>query len=191
MLCPENFDKVPYKKQIMRYLIALVICISCLKIQAQEYPQQEKVIQLIQKSKFRKVHNLFSSELSDAISAREMKVIWNKLQKQLGTFKSVGKTETTVKDERSVYTTPLYFEKGSLILKTSFDQRGRIDGIYFLPKSYNLPEYGKNLVYNKENLNIISGNYTMPGELLLPKEMEKKPPLVIFIHIPTPYYVSQ
>ena len=80
------------------------------------------------------------------------------------------------------YITIVYFEKGSLKLTTSLSDKGEINRITLTPKVYTLPTFGNNLVYNKEDVVIISGKYNLPGEIVYPKDLSKKVPLVIFVH---------
>lgn len=151
-------------------------------LQAQDTELQDKVIRYIKKEQFKALHNQFDRQLADELSAREMRYIWKRLVKQLGVFKDQGKTTLIEKEGHRTYNTPLYFEKGKLELQTAFTPGNRISGIYFRPFSYSLPSYGSNLVYNLDQIVIKSGNFKMPGELILPKKMTSKPPLVIFVH---------
>jgi len=149
---------------------------------AQEYKHVQKVVGYIEKQQFRKLHNEFDKTLADALGAREIKFIWTRVEKQLGKYNTHGTTIAKTKNEVIQYTTPLYFEKGSIELQTSFNEKQKLSGIYFRPKAYSPPTYGQNLVYNKDDIQIISGNYTLPGEVALPKGMNDKPPLVIMVH---------
>lgn len=151
-------------------------------VYGQDYKQVEKVIGYIEKQQFRKLHNEFDRTLADALGAREIKYIWTRVVKQLGQYSSHGKTATKTIKEIQQYTTPLYFEKGSIELQTSFNEKGKLSGIFFRPKAYSPPKYGQNLVYNKEDISVISGKYALPGEIVLPKNLSTKPPLVIMVH---------
>lgn len=149
---------------------------------AQPYKHVENVIELIEKQQFRKLHNVFDKNLADALGAREIKYIWVRVEKQLGKYKSHGTTTAKTKDEIIQYTTPLYFEKGSIELQTSFNEKEKLSGIFFRPKAYSPPVYGQNLVYNKEDITITTGKFALPGEVVLPKNLSSKPPLVIMVH---------
>jgi dienelactone hydrolase len=167
-------------KKIILVFTLFLLAYPCLF--AQEYKHVEKVVGYIEKQQFRKLHNQFDKTLADALGAREIKYIWTRVEKQLGKYSSHGITTFKTIDEIVQYTTPLYFEKGSIELKTSFDEKEKLSGIFFRPKAYSPPIYGQNLVYNKEDVMVTSGNYSLPGEVVLPKNAVNKPPLIIMVH---------
>ena len=150
--------------------------------EAQEYKHQEKVIKYLKHHDYRKLHRQFDENLKKSVSVHFLKASWQGLEKEFGNYKSHGKTTLVKGKVVDKYVTHVYFIKGSLVLETSFGDKGKLSSIYLRPKTYAIPEYGQNLVYNKENITIVSGKYSLPGEIVYPKDLSKKVPLVIFAH---------
>lgn len=150
--------------------------------EAQEFPHQEKVIKNFKHHNFKKLHKQFDNNLKRAVSVHFLKKSWDALEKEFGKYKLHGKTDVVKAKENQIYVTLVYFDKGSLVLETSLNEKGKLDRITLTPKRYTLPEYGQNLVYNIENITVVSGKYKLPGEIVYPKDLSKKVPLVIFVH---------
>jgi fermentation-respiration switch protein FrsA (DUF1100 family) len=160
----------------------LLLLMSLTNSQGQNYTHQEKAILHFKNHHYKKIHKLFDEDLKKKINPSDLKKIWIELEKGFGKYKSHGITTLSKTKETDKYSTILYFKNGSLLLETGLDEKGKINGIFFKPKSYGLPEYGKNLVYSKEDITIKTGKYHLPGEIIYPKDLSKKVPLVIFVH---------
>ncbi|MCB9251126.1 MAG: DUF3887 domain-containing protein [Flavobacteriales bacterium] len=158
------------------------LCLFHLVSKGQYIEKQEKLVQYIKKERFNKIHKQFDDNLSDALSVKKIKTLWIQLEKQLGGLTSSGKTSVIEENGIQFYLTPLNFKKGALQLKTSYNEKGKLSSIYFKPKNYSLPEYGKNLVYNKIDLEVKTGKYALPGELIFPKNIQGPMPVVILVH---------
>ncbi|MFM9943885.1 MAG: DUF3887 domain-containing protein [Bacteroidia bacterium] len=139
-------------------------------------------MKLLKNHNFRKLHKSFDASLKRAVSVMFLKKGWNTLEKEFGKYKSHGQTSIVIGKEMEKYVTLIYFAKGSLVLETALNEKGKLSFIFLRAKTYSVPEYGKNLVYNKENITVSSGKYQLPGEIIYPKKLERKVPLVIFVH---------
>jgi fermentation-respiration switch protein FrsA (DUF1100 family) len=166
----------------MRCLILFIFFTFCTVGKAQTFEKEERIIRYLDHNQFRQLKKQFSHELKNNLPIRKMEIIWKGLEKQFGAYKSHEQSRSISISEGEKSKTLLYFEKGSLDLETVFDSKGLLAGIFLRPKSYNLPTYGQNLVYNKENIYINSGIFQLPGEILYPLNLTKKVPLVIFVH---------
>ncbi len=151
-------------------------------MKGQTFEKEELIIHYLDQHKFKKLKKQFSPELKSSLQIRKMEMIWKGIEKQFGKYKSHEESRAIAISEGQKSKTLLYFEKGSLDLETVFDSKGLLAGIFLKPKSYNLPTYGQNLVYNKESIYINSGRFQLPGEILYPLNLSKKVPLVIFVH---------
>ncbi len=167
------------KKIVVLFSLLFLFANIC---EAQEYKHQEKAIKYLKHHNFRKLHKQFDKNLKKDVSVHFLKKGWIELEKEFGEYKSHGKTELVKGKESLLYVTLVYFEEGSLVLTTSLNEKKKLDGITLTPKRYTLPEYGQNLVYNKEDITIISGKYKLPGEIVLPLNLSKRVPLIIFVH---------
>jgi hypothetical protein len=159
-----------------------IIFISSHFCEAQEYKHQETAIKFLKHRDYRKLHKQFDENLKKSVSVHFLKASWQGLEKEFGKYKSHGITNLVKGKTVDKYVTLVCFNKGSLVLETSLGDKGKISSIFLRPKTYTIPEYGQNLVYNKENITITSGKYSLPGEIVYPKELSKKVPLVIFVH---------
>jgi hypothetical protein len=149
---------------------------------SQDFDREVQIINLLKKHKFRTLHRKFDKNLASSVSTQKMKMIWAGLEKTVGKYESYGKTEIKQLGENSKTVTPIYFKNGTLMLETSFDEKGKLTGIFLRAKSYILPSYGENLLYNREEISIQTGSFSLPGEILYPKNLDQKVPLVILVH---------
>lgn len=144
-----------------------------------------KFVEQLEKGDFQKPVESFSSEVAKSITADRLGQIWNMMPKQYGPYEKHGATYID-RDERRARTvvTPLQYEKGMLALRMGYDDSLRIIGIYFTPlpdprKPYKLPEYATADSYEEIAVEIVSGNYKLPGILTRPKGKDKYPVLLM------------
>jgi len=166
----------------MKHFFLLVVLHTCYFGIAQTFEKEERIIHFLEHSNFKQLKKQFSPELKSSLSKQKLEKIWNGIEKQFGNYKSHEASRSISISEGEKSRTRLCFEKGSLELETVFDENNLLIGIFLRPQSYNVPDYGKNLVYNKEDISINSGSYQLPGEILYPLNLSKKVPLVIFVH---------
>lgn len=127
---------------------------------------------LFVKKNTQKAYTFFDDNIKTKISELQLKETAEKLETQLGQFKSI--IESNNEKETCFYYSD--FEKMKLDLKISFNENNKITGFFFIPHK----------VFHRENslgkdLNIKSNNIELKGTLLVP-EKENLKKLIIFVH---------
>jgi len=179
----KNLEISTYPTKHFRILFLIILTSICVNVAwAQVFNKEEKIINLLQNHRFKSLSQQFDSELKKAISPKQIEKIWLGIEKQFGSFKSYEKSRIVRKEGLEQTQTLIFFDKGSLDLLTSFNSKGLLTGIFLKPAGYQLPSYGRNLVYNLENITIKSEQFRLPGEIMYPLDLSKKVPLVIFVH---------
>lgn len=126
---------------------------------------------LIEKD-YSKAYSYFDETVKTKISETILKETAEKLEVQLGKFKSV--IETT--NEKEAYFYYSDFEKMKLDIKISFNENRKIIGFFFVTHK----EFRKEDSLGKD-LNIKSNNIELKGTILIPENGNLKK-LVIFVH---------
>ncbi len=149
---------------------------------SQIFKHQENTIKYLKHHRFRQVHKSFDATLKKEVGPLRLKKIWLALEKEFGKYESHGETNVSIDKNGEKYSTSIHFKKGNLFLETSVNERGKLTMIFLRPTRYNLPPYGQSLAFNKEPIEIKSGSYRLPGDIVYPIKLDTKVPLVIFVH---------
>jgi dienelactone hydrolase len=164
------------KKLILLYL---VFCSSALW--AQEPTNTASFVKQFTSEKFRKSRKMLSGDMKKKMSTTKIKGLWTMLEKQFGDFNTTTYQNTFNKEELSISNYLFKTEKASFTLEVAENQKGEISGFYIKPMSYSMPDYAANAKFGKENITITTGEFNLPGEIILPLGV-KNPPLVILVH---------
>lgn len=166
------------KKLILFHLIFIFLTSAT----AQEAPKiTQTFVNKFTEKKHKSAHKMLTKDMKKLVSPMQMKLIWNSSQKQFGKYQKVVYLSTQEKEGNQVSEYDLVLEKARFIMEVSENQEGKISGFFLKPGGYKLPPYAAGARFGKENIKINSGNYTLPGEILLPLNVSK-PPLAILVH---------
>ena len=132
----------------------------------------EFINSLIVEKNYAKAYTFFDETVKNKISETLLKDTSEKLENQLGKFKSVLETNK----ENKTYLYYSDFEKMKLDIKITFNDNNKIIGFFFLPHK----ELKKENSLGKD-LNIKINNIELKGTILVP-ENETFKKLVIFVH---------
>ena len=127
---------------------------------------------LLQEKNYPKAYTFFDETVKTKISEPLLKETSEKLEIQLGKFKSVIETN----NEKETYFYYSDFDNMKLDIKISFGENKKISGFFFVPHK----EFKKENSLGKD-FNIKSNNIDLQGTLLIP-ENNNKNKLVIFVH---------
>ncbi|WP_367754146.1 DUF3887 domain-containing protein [Flavobacterium sp. WC2430] len=119
-----------------------------------------------------KAYTFFNETIKTKISETLLKETAEKLETQLGQFKSI----LEVNNEKENYFYYSDFEKMKLDIKISFNENSQIIGFFFVPHK----EFKKENSLGKD-LNIKSNNIDLKGTILIPENGNLKK-LVLFVH---------
>lgn len=127
---------------------------------------------LLQDKDYSKAYTFFDETMKNIISESVLKETVEKLEKQLGKFKSVIETNS----EKETYSYYSDFDNLKLDIKISFGENKKIIGFFFVPHK----EFKKENSLGKD-FNIKSNDIDLKGTLLIPEKSNKKK-LVVFVH---------
>ena len=127
---------------------------------------------LLQEKDYPKAYTFFDESMKTKISESFLKETAEKLEKQLGKFKSV----IEIKNEKETYCYYSDFENIKLDIKISFGENKKIIGFFIVPHK----EFRRENSLGKD-FNIKSNDVELKGTILIP-ENENKKKLVIFVH---------
>lgn len=144
----------------------------------------ESFLNKMLRSQFDSCQDYFDASVRDKINAGIIQSMWEKIPNYVGDFKSYTNIRTEKADTLEFVLITCAFEKTKLDLKLVYNQPKKIVGIFFQQvKSnlvYNAPEYYKVQNLYETKIPLKTGEYTMPGILCVPNNIEN-PPVVIFI----------
>ena len=127
---------------------------------------------LLQEKNYPKAYTFFDETTKTKISESVLKETVEKLEKQLGKFKSVIETN----NEKETYSYYSDFDNMKLDIKISFGENKKIIGFFFVPHK----EFKKENSLGKD-FNIKSNDIELKGTILIPQKNNKNK-LVIFVH---------
>ena len=127
---------------------------------------------LLVEKNYSKSYSYFDETVKTKISETILKDTSEKLEAQLGKFKSV----IEINNEKETYFYYSDFENMKLDIKISFNENNKIIGFFFVPHK----EFKKENSLGKD-LNIKSNNIVLKGTILIPEIVNLKK-LVIFVH---------
>ena len=129
----------------------------------------------------------FTEEMKTAAPAATLKDMWEQLLVQRGAFvQRSASTNTVVQGYQTVFVT-CQFAKGELDAQVTFDNQGKIAGLYFTahqaagatPIPYNPPAYVKGDSFQETNVTVGSGEWALPGTLTEPNGPGPFPAVVL------------
>lgn len=127
----------------------------------------------------------FDSIVGNQVSADQLEQIWDKIIQSAGEYLELtGKRTGQIQIYNVVYMT-CRFEKTNLDMKLVFNKKNKIAGFFFVPpkpdQNYKLPDYAKKKVYKEKEIEIITGDYRLPGIMTFPVAKGSYP-LVVLVH---------
>lgn len=142
------------------------------------------------KKKYKKFLASSVKEITDHVTAENLKEIWEELQEEHGKYVShrfVKYQEVKEESKTShVFKYKLYFDKDSLSMDITY-QYGKIQGFFFRPgremQVYKSPAYADNRPYYFRSLTTKHPQFPLDAEVIYPRlDSGQKIPLVILVH---------
>ncbi|MFY8110886.1 MAG: DUF3887 domain-containing protein, partial [Flavobacterium sp.] len=130
------------------------------------------ITSLLVEKNYAQAHTFFDESVKSKIAEPLLKETVEKLEMQLGKFKSV--IETNYENETCLYYAD--FEKFKLDIRIAFNEKSKIIGFFFVPHK----EFKKQPSLGKE-YTIKSNGIDLKGTLLIPESGNLKK-LVLFVH---------
>jgi len=135
---------------------------------------------------FKKVSVLFDENIAAKLNDVKLGQVYASLLEKFGSLKNSSVLPSTRELDGSIIVDQLCgFENMSLICRIKFNDLNKISALQFVPPgqkvSYKTPDYAKPDSIIEREIEIISGEYKLPGILTLPKKGNKFP-VVILVH---------
>lgn len=164
-------------------LLALMV-IPALIGQAQSNTERaEQILEFLKTGQGDKLYEMSDTIVRSGISASVYSIMYQQLKKQLGELKLEGVWDTESHGDNRVYKKPIEFENMRTIFSVTLNKDEKISGIYFIPDRKSVQTYHmiQNDTIREDAIEIITGNYKMPGILTLPIGVSN-PPVAILVH---------
>ncbi len=139
------------------------------------------VIEELASHDFAKVAARFDDRMRAALPAEKLAAVWTSLEAQVGKFQQVrgvvvsGRPMTTV-------TLVCHFERADLDALITFDQSGRVAGLFFRPSetaTWKPPAYAQPENFVEAPVTVTTGQWHLPGTLTLPKGTGPFPAVIL------------
>ena len=170
-----------------KFALALILTILSLSnVHMQTSPDNilkaRRFIELLSKGETAKAENFVGDEMKAKISEGQLGKIWRSLAPRFGSFRNLSKAKKQNINGFEVITLSGEFEKINVNVIISFDKAGMIQGFFLKPiEVYKTPNYAKPELFENRKVNIGSGEFSLPGNLMIPKS-KKESPVVIIVH---------
>lgn len=170
-------------------LVLAISCIAIASISAMQEPQgvspsldfaalgRDAVTELAARQ-FDKVFAQFNNSVAAAMPADKLAKTWDEVLGEAGAFQKIISSRVA---ERSGYHNAVIscaFQKGSINIIFSYDDRGHIAGLHFNPaqdsqiatagSSWSAPPYADQTKFHEESVTVSEGQWQLPGTLTLP-----------------------
>ncbi|HRH67129.1 MAG TPA: alpha/beta hydrolase [Bacteroidia bacterium] len=173
----------------MKRVIFVLICFSLSTVlKAQEAvkdykPRSIEILEFLKKKEFGKVTEQFDTSVSRRLDSTKLATVWLRMVGAIGSVQRVDSISTDHQATYDVVIQHCVFEKKKIDFKLVYGTNEKIKGLFFLPvdqkQHYELPPYNKPEVYEEKNFPIMSGEYTLPGILTMPKGSGRYPVLIL------------
>lgn len=144
----------------------------------------QRLFELVKAGRGEEAYDLMNEEVRIKISPEVLSSTFAQSERMYGKFQRQTEWDTEHMGGQAIYTSDIHFEKDGLRLMISFDPQGKATSMLFYP----LPEgiEVEPIVLNAQNtreedIEIVTGNYKLPGTLTLPTHV-KNPPVAILVH---------
>jgi hypothetical protein len=123
----------------MKKIITVVfLCSLSALIFAQESKNIEiskLVINSFQKNEYSKIIELFDQTMKNALPAEKLKLVWDDLNNKCGIFQKFSTITVDKIQNYDVTYILCHFEKMNLKMKTVFNDKNQIAGLFFIPEN--------------------------------------------------------
>jgi dienelactone hydrolase len=143
------------------------------------------LVEALAKEKFADAAKDFDDTMKKALPGDKLESIWKSIVGKVGAFKErTGVRTEKLKGFEVVYV-GCHFEKADLDVRVVFNADGTVGGLQFVPPKPKTPPktppYAKADAYTETEVEVVSGEYKLPGTLTLPKG-EGPFPGVVLVH---------
>jgi dienelactone hydrolase len=147
--------------------------------------QARTFVGLLAGKDFSAAEKYFDDTMKMALPKAKLEETWNTVIAQAGVFKTQVSTRTEQRGGYAVLIVTCEFDKALVDIEVVFNQAKQVAGLFFKAAAssakYTPPDYAKTNAFREEDVDIGTGEWTLPGTLTLPLD-PKSPPVVILVH---------
>jgi len=176
-------------KKMKKYIAVLVLFIvaSCSNGQNKTDHQEiaKRILVLLQKNEYSKVVEYFDSTYATRLTSEKLEKAWKSVINLVGGYVKTNEIRDSSISNFLIVVQRCEFEKKVINLKIVFNLQGKIVNFSVLPDhqvdKYEVPGYYDSTRVEEIEVEVISGEYHLPGTLSVPKTGTKFP-VVVFVH---------
>ena len=139
-------------------------------------------VKQLDQGEFEKAVQRFDTVMSKALPSDNLKVIWNGLISQYGSFQGIKDTRTEDLKKYKIVFVTCQFERVKLDAKVVFTEQNEISGLFFVPTgAYRVPGYVDRKSFEEVEVTVGKGLWAVPGTLSLPQG-DKPVQAIVLVH---------
>lgn len=142
-------------------------------------------VDLIVQEKFENLQPLMDKTMQQAMPSKTFARTWQQVQRQAGDFVEVLGSRRADAQGYAIALVTCAFKRGKLDLRVVYDGQGLVSGFFVQPAGPQpkpkSPPYADRGDFTEEAVEVVTGEYRLPGTLTLP-ETSGKPPIAVLLH---------
>ncbi|HWR50925.1 MAG TPA: alpha/beta fold hydrolase [Bryobacteraceae bacterium] len=142
-----------------------------------------EIVDALLAQQFSAVASHFTPEMKQALDEEKLRQATSQLS-QFGSVKEILAPEVQKSGEMTIAIVPVVFEKLAINIQLAFNQSGQVAGLFFRPRTepsaaWTPPSYSKASTFRAEQVTVGTGEWQLPGTLLIPSGKGPFPALVL------------
>jgi len=170
---------------VLLFILVHVFSVSQAQVTDQHTLLATDFLSLLKTGQYDTAADMFDETVRGQVSPAQLGEFWKTVNIQAGTFREHYGTRTEQSHGYDIVHLDCHFEKMDLTIRIVFDTAIKIAEFFFTPveaeKKYQPPAYDDPANYRLEEIEIVSGEYRLPGKVTFPEGKESFP-LVVLVH---------
>lgn len=166
------------------FFIGSLFLVSTLHAQQTNLQRAATILQWMKDTQCDSIYACFDAKMQQAISSSQLKDMWTQVEQQLGPLEKEKEWKQDAIDGTVVYYTDLKFQRAPLRLLVTFNADNKVSGLRLLsvpPEEKPLVAPFDSVHLEESPIEVVSGNYKLPGTLTRPKGKTHLP-IIILVH---------
>lgn len=169
-----------------KWIFPLLLLVGYITCYAQQTNLQRAatILQWMKDTQCDSIYACFDAKMQQAISSSQLKDMWTQVEQQLGPLEKEKEWKQDAIDGTVVYYTDLKFQRAPLRLLVTFNADNKVSGLRLLsvpPEEKPLVAPFDSVHLEESPIEVVSGNYKLPGTLTRPKGKTHLP-IIILVH---------
>ena len=166
------------------FFIGSLFLVSTLHAQQTNLQRAATILQWMKDTQCDSIYACFDAKMQQAISSSQLKDMWTQVEQQLGPLEKEKEWKQDAIAGTVVYYTDLKFQRAPLRLLVTFNADNKVSGLRLLsvpPEEKPLVAPFDSVHLEESPIEVVSGNYKLPGTLTRPKGKTHLP-IIILVH---------